>query len=92
MVHAIVLLQVDMDKINSTAEILSEIKGISEVYSVSGSFDLIAIVRIKDNDELAEIVTKRMLKAEGIKRTETLIAFRVYSRYELERMFSIGNE
>ncbi len=92
MVHAIVLLQVDREKINATAEILSEIKGISEVYSVAGPYDLVAIVRIKDNDELAEIVTKRMLKADGIQNTETLIAFRVHSKYELERMFSIGAE
>jgi DNA-binding Lrp family transcriptional regulator len=65
-------------------------KGITEVFSVAGRYDLVAIIRVKDNEALAELVTDRMLKVEHIIRSETLIAFRAYSRHDLESMFSIG--
>ena len=90
MVHAIVLLEVERDKINSVAEVLADMEGISEVYSVAGRYDLAAIVRSKDNDILADVVTTHMLMVKGITKSETLISFRVYSRYNMERMFSIG--
>ena len=90
MVHAIVLLEVERDKINTIAERLVDMKGISEVYSVAGRYDLAVIVRVKNNDELAEAVTGQMLKLEGITKSETLISFRVHSKYELERIFSVG--
>ncbi len=64
--------------------------GISEVYSVGGRYDLVAIARLGTNEELAELVTNHMAKLEGIQYTETLIAFRSYSRHDLEAMFSIG--
>ncbi len=92
MVHAIVLLDVERDKINTIAEQLVDMKGISEVYSVAGRYDLAVIVRVKDNEELAEAVTNQMLILEGIIKSETLISFRVHSRYELERIFSVGME
>jgi len=66
------------------------VEGVSEVYSVAGRYDLAAIVRVKDNDDLANVVTERIRKVAGITSSETLIAFRVYSRHDLERMFSIG--
>ena len=90
MVTGLILLTVERGKINEVAEILAEMDGISEVYSVGGRFDLIAIIRVKDNEQLADIVTGRLLKVEGIKTSETMIAFKVYSRHDLERMFSIG--
>ena len=90
MVHAIVLLDVERDKINTIAERLVDMKGISEVYSVAGRYDLAVIVRVKNNDELAEAVTSQMLKLEGITKSETLISFRVHSKYELDRIFSVG--
>ena len=90
MVHAIVLLEVERDKINTIAERLVDMKGISEVYSVAGRYDLAVIVRVKNNDELAKAVTGQMLKLEGITKSETLISFRVHSKYELERIFSVG--
>ena len=90
MVHAIVLLEVERDKINTIAEQLVDMKGISEVYSVAGRYDLAVIVRVKNNDELAEAVTNQMLKITGITKSETLISFRVHSKYELERIFSVG--
>ncbi len=92
MVSAIVLIECEKGKINQTAEALAEVNGISEVYSVAGRIDLAAIIRVSNNDQLAEVVTSQMLKIPGILRTETLIAFRVFSRHDLEQMFSIGVE
>lgn len=90
MVTALVLLQTERQRINQVAQKLAEMDGISEVYSVSGEFDLVAIIRVKDNESLAALVTDRMLQVEGITRSETLIAFRVFSRHDLEGMFAIG--
>ncbi len=90
MVSALVLLTVERDKVNTVAQHLSQMEGITEVFSVAGTYDLVAIIRVNDNEALAELVTDRMLKVEGIIRSETLIAFRVYSRHDLESMFSLG--
>ena len=90
MVTAITIFNVERDKINDVAEKLVGTKGVSEVYSVSGRYDLIAIIRVKHNDELAEVVTEHIRKIEGIRQTETLLAFRAYSKHDLEGMFSIG--
>jgi len=90
MVIGTVFLTVERDKINIVAQTLAEMDGISEVYSVGGRIDLIAIIRAKDNEQLADIVTKHLLKVEGIKKSETMIAFKVYSRHDLESMFSVG--
>ena len=92
MVSAIVLLNVARNKINAVAEKLADMDGISEVFSVAGEYDLAAIIRVKDNDGLAELVTNRLLKVEGITKSETLIAFKVYSKHDLESMFSIGEK
>jgi len=92
MVSAVVLLNVERGRINEVAETLAEVAGVSEVYSVGGRYDLVAIIRVSDNDALAELVTNRMLLVDGITDSETLIAFRVFSRHDLEAMFSIGME
>ncbi len=92
MVTAITVLKVERDKINSVAEQLVEIDGVSEVYSVGGRYDLVAIIRVKHNEDLADVVTEYIRKIEGIQRTETMLAFRTYSRHDLEEMFSIGME
>ena len=92
MVSAIVLLTVERDKINSVADAIADFEGVSEVYSVAGRYDLAVIVRVKTNEDLAKVVTERIRKVGGINSSETLIAFRVYSRHDLERMFSIGME
>ncbi|HVT15245.1 MAG TPA: Lrp/AsnC ligand binding domain-containing protein [Thermoanaerobaculia bacterium] len=92
MVSAVILMVVEKSKINEVAASLVEMPGITEVYSVAGQYDLVAIARVRENEEIATAVTNRMLKIEGIVRTETLIAFRAYSRYNLERMFSVGME
>jgi len=90
MVTALVLLTVTRNQVNTVAESLAELDGISEVYSLAGRYDLAVIIRAKDNDQLAEIVTNHMLKVDGILKSETLVAFRVQSRHDLESMFSIG--
>ena len=92
MVTSIVLLKVKRGKVNDVAEKLVEMNGISEVYSVGGRFDLVAVIRVKSNEDLANMVTSQMAKLEGIENTETLIAFRTYSRHDLEAMFSVGFE
>jgi len=92
MVTSIVLLKVARGQVNDIAETLAGMNGISEVYSVGGRFDLVAVIRVKTNEDLADMVTKQMAKLEGIESTETLIAFRAYSRHDLEAMFSVGFE
>lgn len=91
MVTAIVALKVDRKKVNEIASQLSSMKGITEVYSVSGRYDLIAIVRTNDNEALSDLVTGAMLKLDGIVDSETMLAFRTYSKHDLESMFSIGS-
>ncbi len=91
MVSALVLIECEKGAlINQTAEQLAGLDGITEVYSVAGRVDLVAVIRVPDNERLAEIVTSNMLNVTGILRTETLIAFQVFSRHDLDRMFSIG--
>ena len=92
MVSAIILLKVSRERINAVAQELASMRGISEVFSVGGRYDLVAILRVKNNEALAELVTEQMLKVQGILDTETLIAFRAYSEHDLESMFSIGWE
>jgi DNA-binding Lrp family transcriptional regulator len=89
-VSAVVLLKTERGMVNEVAERLAEMTGVSEVYSVGGRFDLVAIIRVPENDALAELVTNQMLHLDGIADSETLIAFRVFSRHDLESMFSIG--
>ncbi|NOZ79598.1 MAG: Lrp/AsnC family transcriptional regulator [Acidobacteria bacterium] len=92
MVNAIVLLRVERQRINDVAEQLVAVDGVSEVYSVAGQFDLVAILRTRDDDQLADVVTGHLLKIKGILSSETLIAFRVLSKHDLERLFSVGME
>ena len=89
MVNAIILINVKRDAVNTTAQKLLELEGITEVYSVGGQWDLVAIIRTESNEKLADLVTDHMLKLDGIIDTTTLIAFRAYSKYDLERMFSM---
>ncbi|MCL4805825.1 MAG: Lrp/AsnC family transcriptional regulator [Anaerolineae bacterium] len=92
MVNSIVLLRVTRGRVNEVAQALAAIDGVAEVYSVGGRYDLVAIMRTRDNDALAELVTEHMLKVDGITYSETLIAFRAFSRHDLESMFSLGIE
>jgi DNA-binding Lrp family transcriptional regulator len=92
MVTAIVLLKVRTDRINEVAEALVELDGVSEVYSVAGQHDLVVIIRARSDDQIASVVTEQILKEQGLIASETLIAFRTFSKHDLERMFSVGLE
>ncbi len=89
-VHAVVLIQCEIDTIPEAAQAIAGIAGVSEVYSVAGEFDLIAIVRVPGHEDLAMTIPGGIAKVPGIERTETLISFQVYSKHDLERLFSIG--
>lgn len=92
MVTAFVLLNISRGKVNTVAEELANTDGVYEVHSVAGRYDLVAVIRVKSNDELAQLVTDKIRRLEGIEASETLIGFRVISRYDLDRMFSVGLE
>lgn len=87
MVTAIILLTVERARINDVAEKLAAMEEISEVYSVSGNYDLVAVVRVAENDDLADLVTRKLVAVGDILHTETMLAFRAYSRHDLESMF-----
>ncbi|HAR63767.1 MAG: Lrp/AsnC family transcriptional regulator [Candidatus Margulisiibacteriota bacterium] len=89
MLNAIILFNVERNKINQVAGALADIDGISEVYSVAGRYDLVAIIRVKDQDKLADLVTSGLINIEGIIKSETLTAFQVHSQHDLDRMFSL---
>jgi len=90
MISAIVLILTEQDRTNYVAEMLVDLQEVSEAYSVGGSYDLVAILRVNDYEEIANAVTDKIAKIDGIARTETLTAFKVYSRHDLEALFSVG--
>lgn len=90
MVTAIILIHAERTKINDVAAQLAEMEGISEAYSVSGNYDLVAIARVPSNDDLADLVTKKLLSIDSILKSETMLAFKAFSRHDLEAMFSVG--
>jgi DNA-binding Lrp family transcriptional regulator len=92
MITAIVMITTDSDKIPEVAEAIVELAGVSEVYSVAGDADLIAIVRVRELDAIADVVAGRLSKIPGVRHTDTHIAFRAYSRHDLEATFAIGLE
>lgn len=92
MVSAFVLIRADSARLAELASELTEIEGVAEVYSVAGDVDLVVIVRVHHHDDLAEVVTRRIASAAGIVATRTMIAFKAYSRHDLESMWSLGAE
>ena len=91
MVTAIVLMNIKRGQVGSMATRLAEIDGIAEVYSVGGRFDLVAIIRVANNEAMAELVTGTLARLDDIVDTETLLAFQSFSRHDLDSMFAIGN-
>lgn len=89
MVTSIILMTVVRHKINDVAQKLSGMSECSEVFSVSGNYDLVMIVRVKTNDQLAEFVTHQLASIESIEKTDTMLAFKAYSKHDLESMFSM---
>ncbi|HEX2253932.1 MAG TPA: Lrp/AsnC ligand binding domain-containing protein [Thermoanaerobaculia bacterium] len=92
MITAFVLLSVAAESVNEVADALAAFEGVAEVHSVAGQWDLVAVIRARSNEELADLVTEKVRAVPGVRRSETLIGFKVVSRHDLERMFSIGME
>lgn len=91
MVTAIVFVKAEVSRIPEVAEAIAALTGVSEVYSVTGTIDLIAIVRVSSHDQVAEVVADQLNKVSGVLSTETHIAFRAYSTHDLEAAFSLGS-
>ena len=91
MVTALVLLNVELQHIQNVSQELVDIQEVTEVYSVAGRYDLVAIVRVQNNSEIADTITGKFSQLKTIASTETLIAFYTFARQNLERMFSLGN-
>ena len=90
MLSAFVFVQAEPSRVAELASELAEIDGVAEVYSVTGDDDLVAIVRVREHEQLADVVTRHIACCDGIEATRTLVAFRAYSRHDLESMFALG--
>ncbi|HLY29861.1 MAG TPA: Lrp/AsnC ligand binding domain-containing protein [Ktedonobacterales bacterium] len=92
MINALVLINTQRGGVNETAQALLTIPGVTEVYSVTGEYDLVAVLRLAQYEDLATVVTERMMAIERITRTETLVAFRAYRREDREQAWDIGEQ
>jgi DNA-binding Lrp family transcriptional regulator len=90
MVNAFVLIDAEPARIAALAGELADVEGVAEVYSVAGEADLVAIVRVRQHDDLAEVVTRHIADHDGILATRTLVAFKAYSRHDLDAMWDLG--
>ena len=90
MITAIVLVETDVARIPEAAQAIAELDGVSEVYSVTGDVDLVAVVRVREHEELADVIADHLNKIEGVRSTKTYVAFRAYSRHDLEAAFALG--
>jgi DNA-binding Lrp family transcriptional regulator len=91
-ITAIVLVHEESDRIPEVAERIAELEGVSEVYSVTGDVDLVAVVRVREHEELAAVIADHLNKIEGVRSTKTYLAFRAYSRHDLDAAFALGFE
>jgi DNA-binding Lrp family transcriptional regulator len=89
--NAVVLIRAERSALSRLGGELAEIDGVAEAYSVTGDWDFVAILRMREPDEVARVVTGRLATMPGIARTHTMVAFEVFSRHDLEAMFSIGD-
>lgn len=90
MTHAVVLIQAERTAMAELGGALADVDGVAEAYSVTGDWDFVAIVRVREHVHLAELVTAQLSKLPGITRTQTMVAFEAYSKHDLESMFSVG--
>ena len=90
MITAIVLIKADVGRIPEVGEAIARLEGVSEVYSITGEYDLVAMVRVREHEQLADVIPGGLNRTPGILSTETHIAFRTYSRHDLEAAFSLG--
>lgn len=91
MTHAIVLIEAERSAMPTLGGVLADVEGVAEAYSVTGEWDYVVIIRVRDQEELAPLITGRLAQLEGIKRTYTMVAFEAFSAHDLEALFSIGN-
>ena len=91
MTHAIVLIEAERTAMPTLGGELADVEGVAEAYSVTGEWDFVAIIRVRQPEALAPLVTGRLAQIDGIKRTHTMVAFEVFSQHDLEALFSIGN-
>ena len=91
MTHAIVLIEAEREAISTLGGELADVEGVAEAYSVTGEWDFVAMLRVRNPQEVAEVVTGRFAGLAGVRRTHTMVAFEVFSRHDLEALFSIGN-
>ena len=90
MTHAIVLIEAERTALQTLGGTLADVEGVAEAYSVTGEWDFVAIVRVPKHDQLADTVTGQIGQLEGVTRTQTMVAFEVFSRHDLEALFSVG--
>ena len=90
MTHAIVLVEAERDVMSTLGGSLAEVEGVREAYSVTGEWDFVCIVHVKQHEDLANVVTSQISSMHGVARTHTMVAFEAFSRHDLETMFSIG--
>lgn len=91
MITAIVLVKTDVERVHEVAQAIADLPAVTEVYSVTGEFDLVALVRVHEHDQLADVIPGGLNRVDGVQSTETHIAFRTYSRHDLESAFSLGD-
>ena len=90
MLTAIILIRATREGLADLGPRLADVGGVAEVYTVTGDWDFVAIVRVREHDELAAVVTRELAKLSGIERTQSMVAFQQYSRHDLEAMFGLG--
>jgi DNA-binding Lrp family transcriptional regulator len=90
MIHAFVLIKAEREAMHSLGGKLADVEGVTEAYSITGEWDFVAIIRLREAEQLAELVAGRLSRIRGIKETHTMVAFEVFSQHDLEAMFSIG--
>jgi DNA-binding Lrp family transcriptional regulator len=91
MTHAVVLIEAEREAMGSLGGKLADVAGVAEAYSVTGEWDFVAILRVRNPEEVHQVVTHRFADIAGIKRTHTMVAFEAFSQHDLEALFSIGN-
>jgi DNA-binding Lrp family transcriptional regulator len=91
MTHAVVLIEAEREAMAELGGVLADVEGVGEAYSVTGEWDFVAILRVRSPEQIAETVTGRLARVPGIRRTHTMVAFEVFSRHDLEALFSIGS-
>ena len=92
MVTAVILVKANRTGMGTLGPQLADVKGVAEVYTVTGEWDFVAIVRVREHDELADLVTQQLIRLEGIEKTSTMVAFQQFSAHDLESMFGLGQD